>query len=562
MVNVKLASLAKKLNKSISDIARETKINRNTITALYHNKVNGIRFDTLHKICKVYKVSIDEILDLDQKEQSANEESYLVYKQEGAAVPFTGWPWVTAVRSLETAYFDIHYDRLDVYFIKDYAYGYWHKSAMDRLAKDVYKKYSVPDQFKKFYSSFCGKADALEAVYRSIDEDEVISYDNNQLVEFFQEVRQHYKEFWAHGLFIDAFDAGFDQQEIKQIAKQYDLTIDEVATLTTPADMTYNNEREYRVLKIVKKILDEGIPKTGLEKFLLNYVQKSSEVKEYILDFDYYKSNYAVIEHIAYAEIVKELKILLKNEKLLNDQYKRLHNYSKNQKEKIVDVLKKHKLKENPLFFFNKLTYWREYRKQINLMGIHVLHRILASLEDKTGIAKKYLACLSFDEVKHVLRGLVSQAALKRRAEKGVLVAINNKGYKMVEGEEAASLKNELEKKLVSADSESVIVGHTACQGYAKGEAKIILSTDDFDNINEGDILVTGMTRPEFVPVMKKAAAIVTNEGGITCHAAIVSRELGKPCIIGTQNATQLIKNGDLVEVRANHGTVRILNKA
>jgi pyruvate,water dikinase len=69
------------------------------------------------------------------------------------------------------------------------------------------------------------------------------------------------------------------------------------------------------------------------------------------------------------------------------------------------------------------------------------------------------------------------------------------------------------------------------------------------------------MTRPEFVPLMKKAAGIVTDEGGITCHAAIISRELGKPCIIGTQTATQIIKDGDLVEVRANHGTVRILNR-
>ena len=77
--------------------------------------------------------------------------------------------------------------------------------------------------------------------------------------------------------------------------------------------------------------------------------------------------------------------------------------------------------------------------------------------------------------------------------------------------------------------------------------------------ITKGDILVTGMTLPDYIPSMKKAAAIITNEGGITCHAAIVSRELGKPCIIGTKNATTIIKDGDMIEVRANHGTVRIL---
>ena len=65
------------------------------------------------------------------------------------------------------------------------------------------------------------------------------------------------------------------------------------------------------------------------------------------------------------------------------------------------------------------------------------------------------------------------------------------------------------------------------------------------------------MTRPDYIAGMKKAAAIVTNEGGITCHAAIVSRELGIPCIIGTKIATQVFKDGDLVEVNANHGWVR-----
>ena len=103
------------------------------------------------------------------------------------------------------------------------------------------------------------------------------------------------------------------------------------------------------------------------------------------------------------------------------------------------------------------------------------------------------------------------------------------------------------------------MTGQTASQGYAKGVARIILTQDDFGRFGEGEILVTSMTRPEFVPLMKKAAAIVTNEGGITCHAAIVSRELGKPCVIGTKNATKIIKDGDLVEVRANHATVRIL---
>jgi pyruvate,water dikinase len=65
------------------------------------------------------------------------------------------------------------------------------------------------------------------------------------------------------------------------------------------------------------------------------------------------------------------------------------------------------------------------------------------------------------------------------------------------------------------------------------------------------------MTMPDFAPAMKKAAAIVTDEGGLTCHAAIISRELGKPCVVGTKFATRLLKDGDMIEVNANHGIVK-----
>ncbi|MFA6099944.1 MAG: PEP-utilizing enzyme [Patescibacteria group bacterium] len=78
-------------------------------------------------------------------------------------------------------------------------------------------------------------------------------------------------------------------------------------------------------------------------------------------------------------------------------------------------------------------------------------------------------------------------------------------------------------------------------------------------NMTQGDVLVASMTRPEMLPAMKKASAIVTDEGGVTCHAAIVSRELNIPCVIGTKIATTMIKDGDRVEVNATQGIVRII---
>ena len=74
-----------------------------------------------------------------------------------------------------------------------------------------------------------------------------------------------------------------------------------------------------------------------------------------------------------------------------------------------------------------------------------------------------------------------------------------------------------------------------------------------------GDILVTGMTRPEFLPLFRKAAAVVTDAGGMLSHAAITAREMRKPCIVGTEIATKVLKNGDIIEVDANKGAVKII---
>jgi len=77
--------------------------------------------------------------------------------------------------------------------------------------------------------------------------------------------------------------------------------------------------------------------------------------------------------------------------------------------------------------------------------------------------------------------------------------------------------------------------------------------------MNKGDILVAPNTRPEYAPIMKIAGAIISDEGGITCHSAIVSRELKIPCIVGVQSASAVLKDGDLIEVDAEKGVIKIL---
>ena len=103
--------------------------------------------------------------------------------------------------------------------------------------------------------------------------------------------------------------------------------------------------------------------------------------------------------------------------------------------------------------------------------------------------------------------------------------------------------------------------GMIASPGKVRGIVRVIADKKELNKVGNGDILVASMTTPDFVPAMERAAAFITDEGGITCHAAIVSREMQKPCIIGTKIATKVLKDGDLVEVDAERGVVRILNK-
>lgn len=108
----------------------------------------------------------------------------------------------------------------------------------------------------------------------------------------------------------------------------------------------------------------------------------------------------------------------------------------------------------------------------------------------------------------------------------------------------------------------SEIKGKVGFNGLVRGKAHIVFNQQDADKIKKGEILIASMTTAELIRGMRNATAFITDEGGIISHAAIVAREMKKPCIIGTKIATKVIKSGDFLEVDANKGIVKILKKA
>jgi len=156
---------------------------------------------------------------------------------------------------------------------------------------------------------------------------------------------------------------------------------------------------------------------------------------------------------------------------------------------------------------------------------------------------------------------LSKKAILEIRSRLNGFALFNNKVYFL------AKLKSVLKKKHITLENQEInrdlkeLKGSIACSGVAGGTVHIIHFRDQINTFKEGEILVTEMTNPDFIPAMRKAAAIITDEGGVMCHAAIVAREMNKPCIIGTKIATKVLKDGDLVEVDADKGIIKIIKQ-
>lgn len=146
------------------------------------------------------------------------------------------------------------------------------------------------------------------------------------------------------------------------------------------------------------------------------------------------------------------------------------------------------------------------------------------------------------------------ESILKQRLDGFILIP---EKYSVIADLKDFAARNNLELELFTQHKDKIIKGVAATWGRATGKACIIRMKSDVHKIKEGEILISPMTTPDVFPAMRKAAAIVTDEGGMLCHAAIISRELGIPCVIGTKVASEVFKDGDIVEVDADKGIVR-----
>jgi phosphoenolpyruvate synthase/pyruvate phosphate dikinase len=181
---------------------------------------------------------------------------------------------------------------------------------------------------------------------------------------------------------------------------------------------------------------------------------------------------------------------------------------------------------------------------------------LFIEIAKRLGLSVEETGFMTFDEICEYLvaGGDTSGLFLKKRIENSIFVFLDDEIHITTDLDYIQSIDSNLSGKEVSE-----LRGTSAFSGVVRGTVKIVISGNDFHKVKKGDILVTSTTRPDFIKVMEEAAAFVTNEGGMLSHAAILAREMKKPCVIGTKNATKVLKDGDMVEVDAENGIVRII---
>ncbi|MBA3047364.1 hypothetical protein KKC83_01560 [Patescibacteria group bacterium] len=268
--------------------------------------------------------------------------------------------------------------------------------------------------------------------------------------------------------------------------------------------------------------------------------EKNELINDHLRKFAWIKSNYNIIEPYTKDEILSELQTdihVFVPKPVPNSPLKYLAVALQ------VGIFLRNRMKEmSQQLWFAHEPFIKQVAKDLSI-----------SREDA-------LQLLPDELTKSIKTGnvVVSKTDLQKR-HKGFVVGMLDGKAILMTGQIVEELKHFFDSPEITGIHE--IKGNIASKGLVVGVVKVIPNVSEIGKLNDGDILVTSMTTPDFIVAMKRAGAIVTDEGGLSCHAAIVSRELKKPCVVGTKIASKVLEDGDEVEVDANQGIVKILKK-
>lgn len=320
---------------------------------------------------------------------------------------------------------------------------------------------------------------------------------------------------------------------------------------------TLIREEKLQFLKLTNLVKEKKLSlKSGkVQKLIKAHIKKYGFLNHYF----YYFEPYTV------KEIEQRIKKVLTKD--LREEIRKIKVQEKN-KELTQKIIKELGLSQKAQLIIKTLKQWGFCLNFLDEAGclIHYYFKnFLNELAKRMDITYKMLIEMIFEEIDEFFKkGKVTlrlKIKLKERVRAWGFVW-QGKALKVYSGPELERLeKAEIEKMKAAVKDIKTIKGTVASPGKVKGKVRVLDTYRDIATMKKGEVLVAPKTTPKFVPAMEKAIAIITDEGGLLSHAAIVSRELKIPCIVGTKIGTKALKNGQLVEVNANEGIIRIISK-
>lgn len=344
----------------------------------------------------------------------------------------------------------------------------------------------------------------------------------------------------------------------KFVKNDIDFIFLKISTCPNYSPLSYSEEPldllkialEFKKGKNVDKLIDEHIQK-------YSWMKGPLEFKSTTFSKEYYITRLNNLVNYDIEAKIKNINDVRKNNE--TDYKNILNQYEFTEKaRKLIKAIRD--------FIFLR-SYMTEYSDNLFYTSRSTIFK---EIFNRTNIKDEDLIMLDDIEILDIMKnqGIMSKEiknTLKNR-KKGFAIMWLDGNVKTVFGDETLELQNEIAKLYKNVvDEEKIsdkkmISGSVANKGKVRGIAKVLNTYQDIYKVEKGDIIVTTMTSPDYTLAMEKAAGFITDEGGITCHAAILSREFNVPCIVGTINGTKEIKDGQMIELDAYNGKVYILN--
>lgn len=331
------------------------------------------------------------------------------------------------------------------------------------------------------------------------------------------------------------------------VAKGF-YTENELLDLVTHNTQTTWLEKQYQEIKSLGDCVNKLLSANELitEAWLNNQPELFSEIKKHVAEYEWYGTHHWIGEPYTLAKCLD----------LISDYRAKAKNA---EEEALVVTNPKAVALTKLLFDFN---YWRTHSAEVAAKVVYESRPALIACAQDLGLSYDDFVYLSDAEIVDYIQ------TQKKPADLTAVIAERKKSHgccvegttlKVIVGNELKGIVAGLHEK---ADNLSrVLKGLVACKGgVVRGKARIVIAQSDLRGFVKGEILVTSQTTPDFVPYMQSSIAVVTDQGGVTSHAAIVSREMNIPCVIGTKYATQVFKTGDMIEVDSEKGTVTIVS--